>query len=133
MQKYIDLFESNSSYIEIIDRCNSNLQNLLKECLLFVTDYSSIAFDRAYLKKPLIYYQFDQEKYYQNHFKKGFFDEEANGFGPVIKEENDLINSIIEIYEKGEVNNTYINRIVDFFPLYDKNNCERNYEAIKRV
>ena len=49
-------------------------------------DYSSIAFDFAYMKKPLIYYQFDQDKYYTNHFAKGYFDCERDGFGPQMSE-----------------------------------------------
>ena len=85
------------------------------------------------MRKPLIYYQFDQYEYYKKHFKKGYFDCTKDGFGKVIKEENNLINYIEELLLKKVDNRIYINRAEEFFELYDTNNCRRTYEEIKAI
>ena len=133
MQRFVQLFKCNHANIKIMDRKNCNLQELLKESKLLITDYSSIAFDCAYMRKPLIYYQFDQEKYYSEHFEKGYFDCERDGFGPVVKKENDLIECISNIILEKYDRNSFIDRATKFFPLYDTNNCQRNYYEIKAI
>lgn len=133
MQRFIKAFYCEHSNIRIANRNKSNLQDLLKESKLLITDYSSIAFDCAYIRKPLIYYQFDQSKYYSNHFQKGYFDCERDGFGPVIKTEDILINKIKEYILNRNDRSIYIERATRFFPIYDKENTKRNYEAIQIV
>ncbi|MEG0133447.1 MAG: CDP-glycerol glycerophosphotransferase family protein [Clostridium sp.] len=129
MQRFIKLFKVNSDNIKIVSRKNSNLQELLKTSKILITDYSSIAFDFAYMRKPLIYYQFDQEKYYGKHFEKGYFDCSRDGFGKVIKDEERLISEI-ETLINLKTDEKYIKRAKEFFSLYDKENCKRTYEAI---
>ena len=133
MQRFVQYFTCKFENIEIADRVNYNLQDLLKESEILITDYSSIAFDCAYMRKPLIYYQFDQSKYYSNHFEKGYFDCERDGFGPVVKDEDSLINEIKK-YILGEgIDKIYKCRSKNFFTLYDNQNSKRNYEAIKGI
>lgn len=133
MQRFIGLFNCSCKNILIANRKESNLQELLKESKVIITDYSSIAFDCAYMRKSLIYYQFDYDRYYDEHFKKGYFDASEDGFGPVIKKEDDLI-ILLEKYMKNTIDRSkYIKRSEEFFPLYDNKNCERNYKAIEFI
>lgn len=39
------------------------INKLLMECSMFITDYSSAAWDVYYMDKPVLFYQFDYEKY----------------------------------------------------------------------
>lgn len=133
MQRFVSLFNCNSKNIRILKREDFNLQELLKESKLLITDYSSVAFDFAYMRKKLIYYQFDQEKYYKDHFIKGYFDCEKNGFGPVIKRENELIDKIESFIVNSEFKDNYIEKSIEFFELYDRDNCKRHYETIKNI
>lgn len=133
MQRFVKLFNCDSPNITIADRKNSNLQSLLKESKLLITDYSSIAFDFAYMHKPLIYYQFDQEHYYTDHFQKGYFDCETDGFGPVIKDEKDLIKIIKSSMREDKGNKKYMDRVKVFFPIRDEENCKRHYEEISKI
>jgi len=55
-QVYTKYFSSND--IEILDD-RHNIQTLLKESDLLITDYSSVGLDFAVTKKRIIYYQFD--------------------------------------------------------------------------
>jgi hypothetical protein len=48
--------------IIIADKEHFDVQNLLKESALLITDYSSVYWDFAYMKKPIIFYQFDKQK-----------------------------------------------------------------------
>lgn len=128
MQRYIDLFNTISENIVVARENLYDVQILLKESQLLITDYSSIAFDFAYMRKPIIYYQFDDIKYYKSHYEKGYFDYERDGFGKVTKYEDELISSIDEIL-KNKVNR-YMHRIDNFFILNDKDNCRRHYQCM---
>ena len=75
MQRYLSLFKTKFKSIKMANSESYDVQVLLKESQILITDYSSIAFDFAYMKKPVIYYQFDKEKYDYQHYKKGYFDQ----------------------------------------------------------
>lgn len=133
MQRFVDLFNTNNEKVRVVERKKFNLQELIKESKIIITDYSSVAFDCAYMKKPLIYYQFDKEKYNTEHFAEGYFKHEYDGFGPVVENENDLVN-YIEKFILGNIDrNKYIDRCKAFFPIYDRKNCERNYNLISKI
>lgn len=59
---------------------------------LLITDYSSVFFDFANLKRPIAFYMYDYEKYKQN--ARDFYIEETNLPGPVIKSQDDLTKEI---------------------------------------
>ncbi|HEH5382447.1 TPA: CDP-glycerol glycerophosphotransferase family protein, partial [Campylobacter coli] len=79
---------------------NESFQKKFQNCDLMITDYTSAAFEIAYLGKPVIYYQFDQEYFFNNHsYKKGWFDYETDGFGPVVKKEEDLFYELEKLFK----------------------------------
>ena len=120
----------NNSIFSIMDKYN--YQSLLSEASLLITDYSSVFFDFAYMKKPIIYTQFDYEKYRKNHYKKGYFDYILNGFGPVCLDLETCINSIIDELKGGcKMKKKYLRRVQKFFSFFDRNNNERIYNIIK--
>ena len=72
------------------------------KAMVMITDFSTVAFDFAYLKKPLIYYQFDNN--YHFDVESGYFDYDEMGFGPVAKTSEELRNDIgvvFLVYGKG--------------------------------
>lgn len=104
---------------------DESYQDLFNSSSLMITDYSSVFFDFAYLKKPVIYYQADNDY----HYSRGYFDYETMGFGEVIDSEKDLADKIIEyIKEDCVMENKYQKRVEKFFKYNDKNNCKRVYE-----
>lgn len=127
MQRYLNFFKSKYKRIKIADKNNYDVQTLLKESKILITDYSSVAFDFAYMKKMVIYYQFDKKRYYINHYNEGYFNYKRDGFGPVVNTIDELINEIREsLYEKYR----YEERVNKFFEINDQNNCKRCYEEI---
>ena len=94
-----------------------------------ITDYSSIFFDFSYLKKPLIYYQYGNDYHYDA--ENGYFNYRKNGFGPVIDNENELVDKIISFIDNNcEMEGIYKSRVDEFFKYHDQNNSKRCYEWI---
>lgn len=132
MQCYIDLFDTKSDGIIIAKKDEYDVQDLLKESKILITDYSSVAFDFGYMRKPIIYYQFDEDIYYKNHYQKGYYDYEKYGFGPKVKTEKDLVRNLYEILSNN-LSDNYNSIYSEFFLLNDTQNCKRNYDAIKNI
>lgn len=134
MHKFLKFFNiKNNKNIRIVDNSDIDIQKLLKESALMITDYSSVYMDFAYMKKPVIYYQFDKEEYRQKQHLEGYFKYEENGFGPVLEQEEEIVNKIISyINKKYNIEKKYLERMKKFYLLHDKNNCERIYKSIKR-
>lgn len=134
LQPFLHLFECNSEYITIADFASFDVQQLLKESMLLVTDFSSVFFDFAYMQKPVLYYQFDEVEYRAHHYAQGYFDYRRDGFGEVVTEESELVD-LLEQYLKDDCRfkPQYRQRIQGFFPLNDMHNCERIYNEIIKL
>jgi len=102
------------------------------EAKLMITDYSSVAFDFAYLRKPVIYSQFDADNFYQVHTSKmGYFTYEDDGFGAVTTDPKSTIDETIAVIKADfDMANKYEKRAEKFFAFDDKNNAKRVYEEI---
>lgn len=96
---------------------------------LLITDYSSVVFDFAYIKKPIIYYHAVED--YHFDIKNSFFDYETMGFGEIAKSSEGLVNLIMNYVNLDcEMKDKYKKRVDDFFEFRDKNNCKRVYDFI---
>lgn len=103
---------------------------------LVVTDFSSVAFDFAYLRKPVLYYQTDAEEIFSgaHTYTKGYFDYETDGFGEAEYSADALVDRVIEYMEHGcGLKEKYRERIDRFFAFHDQNNCQRVYEKIEEL
>ena len=134
MQFARDLFRSVDDNLVIADEEHYDVQTLLKESALLITDFSSVFFDFAYMRKPVLFFHFDKERHAAEHYQKGYFDYERDGFGKVAYTAPELIENVKEMLQTQVVlSEEYSRRIDRFFPLYDEHNCERIYEAICKM
>lgn len=136
MNKFLSrTFSCKNKNIKILysnDGCD--IQKHLKKAKLLITDFSSVFFDFAYMKKPSIYYQFDEDEYYKLHYKKAYFDYRRDGFGLVANTIEEVESELNYLFLNNfKIDKTYIERINNFFILNDTKNCERIYCAIKDV
>ena len=129
MQKYIDEFNFKSKNI-IVCKTDVDIQKILKESSIMITDYSSVYMDFAYMKKPVIYYQFDYEEYRKKQYKDGYYDYNIDGFGPVATNSDELLNVFVNNYNNG-LDEKYYLRMNSFFEIRDQNNCKRIYDYLK--
>ena len=129
-KQYVDFTKNN--YIIIEKRCE--YQKLLSSTSLLITDYSNIFYDFGYLKKPIIYFQFDIEEFRKYNYK-GCFNFEKDGFGPVCYDIQCVVYEIIkEIKNECKINKKYLKRINKYFDFSDNNNNDRIYvEITKKV
>jgi CDP-glycerol glycerophosphotransferase (TagB/SpsB family) len=134
MQKFLDQFEASCANIILADWRRYDIQTLLNESAFLITDYSSISMDFAYMKKPLVYYQFDREEFRKKQYQEGYFSYENAGFGEVITTENELV-SIVKKYIDNDctLDKIYEERIDDFFAFNDADNCKRNFELVNAI
>ena len=133
-RRFSHLFKDIDPRVKIV-KTGESIHELLMAASLLITDYSSVLFDVAYMKKPMIFYQFDLEEYHQKHFNEGYFSYEHDGMGPIVKTEQELVETVKGYYDgHAFVNNEfYLDRCEKFFPTHDNHNCERIYQAIKRI
>lgn len=134
MQKFIGYFNTKFDNIKIANSKEFDVQDLLKKAALLITDYSSVFFDFAYMLKPVIFYQFDEKKFRENQYQKGYFDYSNNVIGSQVVEIEELLNFIdLNIKNQFELPDENKQQIKNYFKFYDSENCKRNYEAINKL
>lgn len=128
--EFIDLFDENE-YVKI-DHERGSYQDLFKKGALLITDYSSVAFDFAYLKKPVLYYQYGED--YHFNLEESYFDYETMGFGEVCTTQEELVDLVCEYMENDcRMKEKHAKNVEEYFTFTDKNNCKRVHEAIKKI
>lgn len=134
MQKYMDYFPTGNEFVQVFSAKDGDIQDLLRDASMMVTDYSSVFFDMLYMKKPVVFYQFDYDKFRAGQYAEGYFNYRDNPFGKSYENGDDTIRAIEEYIEKGfAVSQDYLTAHDLYFQLYDKNNCERVFEITKEL
>lgn len=137
LNKFIKLFDKDKRVDFDLNDLNNDYQgyssrrytDIFNHSSLIVTDFSSVSFDFAYLKKPLIYYHYDNDYHFDS--ENGYFSYDEMGFGPVVTDYDDLINNIKSYVDSDcRMEDIYKKRVDDFFKYMDKNNCKRVYKEL---
>ena len=111
-----------------LNKTDESYQELLKNSSVLITDFSSLFFDFAYLKKPVIYFHPENDNY---HYERSWFDSEIMAFGKVLKTPEEVLEKLNEYVENNcEMEEEYKRKVVNFFTNVDKNNCKRVYDWI---
>lgn len=118
LSKFGDFTVDGSSYDDITDLY------LISDIL--ITDYSSVFFDFANLKRPVLYYTYDLEKY--RDVLRGFYlDMEKDLPGPLLLTNDEVVDAIKHI---DEIQEKYKDRYEEF---YNRFCCVDDGNAAKRV
>lgn len=135
VQPYISSFEQLNlpECIHIANHRDYDVQQLLKESALLITDYSSVFFDFIYMQKPVVYFQFDEKEFREKHYAEGYYDYH-HGLGDWCGDVDSLICTLQRYVDNGFAISNELKKIVEvYFPLHDQHNCERIYSAILRL
>ena len=120
--------------IHMADIDSIDLQELMKSSEMIITDYSSVFFDMAYMKKPVIFYQFDAEQFRKYHYEEGWFHYNASKLGRICTTSESVTDTLNTIIDAGyQVDEAFLGEHGRFFELYDQNNSQRIYDAILRA
>jgi glycosyltransferase involved in cell wall biosynthesis/CDP-glycerol glycerophosphotransferase (TagB/SpsB family) len=122
--------------VRVYSYASDDVQSLYARLALMITDYSSVAFDAAALDRPLVYYQFDRDRFFGGgHIgSPGYFDYDRDGFGPVATTVADAESAVLAAIEHGpRPAADYQARIDSTFPLRDGQACRRVVEAVEEL
>lgn len=126
---YIDKFNSKNERIKIYQSGDEKLNQLLMKSSMLITDYSSVAWDMYYQKKPVVFYQFDINEY--NKHQGSYLNMENDLFGDRAFEKEDLINLIDRYASRSFKEKDKYKKMRDkYFKYNDKKNASRAYRAI---
>lgn len=134
VHRFLDCFNTDDERIHIVDFKNNDIQDLLINSDILITDYSSVFFDYAYMRKPMVFFQYDEAEFRATHYKQGYFEYKRDSFGDIAKTEDEVIESLKHILDNGLTpDKIYLDRMNAFFKFNDTNNCKRNYEEICKL
>jgi CDP-glycerol glycerophosphotransferase len=127
MARFTELFAD--APVRVISQGEVEVQHLLKESAMLVTDYSSVGFDFSFLHRPVAYYQFDRE-----HFlglRGSHLDLDLELPGPITYTADDLLAEVERAAGRDFVmGSEYVRRADRFLTHRDQQSCERIFEAV---
>ena len=95
---------------------------------LLLTDYSSVFFDFANLRRPMLFYMYDLDNY-KNNLRDFYFDLDILP-GPIVKQDDDLIKEIKNI---NNYNATYHDKYIKFNEKFNYLDDGRATERVVEV
>ena len=132
MQKHVEVFRKTRLCVTIASWKKYDIQGLLKSSEMMIKDYSSVFFDMVYMKRPVIFYQFDGDTYRKYQYQEGWFDYSNNAFGNSFSECEDVINEMEKIVKSGFIpSERFLEEHQKMFSYYDNLNSERVYKMLK--
>ena len=123
----IDLSKYKGFIFDVSNYSDINDLYILSDIIL--TDYSSVFFDYANLKRPMIFYMYDLEDY-KNNMRDFYFDLDELP-GPIVEKEEDLYNELKNIdkyWNKYKKKYDLFNKKFNY--LDDKNSSKRVLDII---
>lgn len=101
---------------------------------IMITDYSSVAFEMALQRKPVLYFHFDFDEFFsgKHTYQRGYYNYEEQGFGPVFKEVDSLEQYLTNYPSLKQclLDKVVIPRACDQIPNNDGHCCRRLLERI---
>lgn len=136
IQQYIRFFDLPKHISLLHHDGKRSIQDVFLDGQILITDLSSVAFEMAFLQRPILYYQFDRDFVFSGgHLtRKGYFDYERDGFGPVCLDETSLLAALANVLARdGAPEEKYVLRSLTTFKWRDGRSCQRTIDAIQAL
>lgn len=131
-KKYLHHFQSIHENIIIVDPKKENVQQLIYNSSLMITDYSSVALDFNYIKKPIIFYQFDLPEYLR--YRGAYVDLKKELPGEICENIDELLKHLKKyISNNFSYEKEFELKSKKYYEYCDRNNNERIYSEIKNL
>lgn len=129
-KQYISEFYLNSDHISLKGFQSIKVNEEIMEASLMISDYSSVTWDMFFMKKPVLFYQFDYEKY--EEYEGSYIDMETQLFGERALDKEELIQLIEEYAENNFQLKPYFEKLHgEYYKYADHNNSKRIFDAIQ--
>ncbi|WP_400243452.1 CDP-glycerol glycerophosphotransferase family protein [Niallia sp. JL1B1071] len=130
-KEYIDRFESSNNRVKINQYGEIKVNELLMNSKILITDYSSVAWDMYFQKKPILFYQFDLENYLK--YQGSYIDMDNELFGDRAFTLEELENSIQKyIMNNFQEEEKYAEMRKNLLSYTDNNNSKRIFDEIMK-
>jgi CDP-glycerol glycerophosphotransferase len=117
----IDFDECKDFVINVSDYDDINDLYLISDIL--ITDYSSVCFDYANLKRPMIFYMYDYDEY--KNKLRDFYISMDELPGPIVKTQKELEEAILDIDNLFEKNQKKYDKLNEKYNYLDDGNASR--------
>lgn len=126
MQQFSKYFAGDN--VRVVIQGEIDVQRLMKESAGMVTDYSSVAFDFAFLDRPVVYYQFDADRFPVPHA-----DPMTELPGPVVADQEGVLRELQTVLQHDcQMEPRYHKRASRFLTHREGSNNERAFVAISQ-
>ena len=128
---YVSHFTSDHEHVRVIQFGEEKINDLLMRSSMLITDYSSVAWEMYYQKKPVLFFHFDLSKY--SELQGSYMDLNKELFGDVAYSSAELVGKFEEyantdFAEKPEISS----KRFDYFNYIDNGNSSRIFAEIKK-
>ncbi|WP_295764191.1 CDP-glycerol glycerophosphotransferase family protein [uncultured Oscillibacter sp.] len=126
MQEFLSEFKIEDPAITVADWGEYDIQEELKKASIMITDYSSVFFDMVYMKKPVIFYQFDHDDFRRFDYAKGYFDYRDDVLGKWCETSDEVIEELLlRAEDRFAPTERALEEHRKIFPFYDRENSKR--------
>ena len=119
----------NGRLIDLKEDEVSEINFMLKDADLLITDYSSAYFDYLLTERPIIFAAFDLANYLAGS-REMYFEYEEVIAGPITRNWQQLYDALINIWNNKEYKKLVRIKNKEFNKFQDSNNSKRVFEAI---
>ncbi|MGA9276628.1 CDP-glycerol glycerophosphotransferase family protein, partial [Ilumatobacter sp.] len=110
---------------------SADLPRVFARTAVLITDYSSMAWNVAYLGRPTIYYRFDEDQVFDGgHVGRVRRPSQQQLFGPSTADADELLDQVEALLRRGHADAPYLHRIETAFALHDGRCRARVADAI---
>ena len=88
---------------------------------ILITDYSSVMFDYALLEKPMVFFTYDLDEYCDK-LRGLYVDFREEAPGPICMTSEEVVDSIVHIYDSNEIVESRVNAFVEKYLSYEQGN-----------
>ena len=128
-REFIQDFSVESDRIRLIVFGEEPANELMMRCKMLVTDYSSVCWDVFYLDKPVVFFQFDRDKYMEAH--GSYLDMDRELFGDCAQDVDGLLTYMERCADDHFiVRPEYEKMQKSFYKYFDDQNSRRICDAI---
>ena len=130
-QAHTESFHIASDRIHLKSFGDTPVNELLMQCKMLITDYSSVCWDVLYQNKPTLFYQFDLDKYNEAH--GSYIDMKTDLFGDRTETLDQLLDSLEKTIQNGfRMEPKYEKMQQEYFQFEDHEHSRHICEEIKK-